>query len=285
MSTVRPTYQQKLFADEELANPTHDAIVRWTDKLIRTRPSAVLDALRLKYTTDSDGRPCRWKASNTPNVSCDTGYATDSEKWYAKTGLWSLGPLVALEPPAPPPVLFADPEWEPILKGRNGGIAAALDLRTTMNTPVLCGTVHADVDHANRQPYGDQLYKLYGDDRRHIAILCDGHRFWREDRPETDLAAPTGLAAQVGPAVLHGGYVFRVTKFRWWGAEAKRKLIFEAKTQIRTAGELIRQLKLYETLEPEARIIVVAPTGEFRGETRDILVEQGFYVLPYLSNT
>jgi hypothetical protein len=281
MSTVRPTYQQKLFNDEELGTPLHDDIVRWTDRLIRERPGPILDALGLKYSADEAGKARRWKLYSKHAVYITGASGAELDAGKVSNALRTFIPQLIPEQPPPPFVTFDPPEWEPILKGRNGGIAGALDLKTTVNMPQLEGSLLVEATYTYKEPYSEAVKDISKDG---AVILCDAEKFWWDGKRDHTLPAPQDLAKQLGRCVIYDRKLFRPTRFAWHADTFHRKIVFEAKTKIRAVGELIRQLKLYKTFEPDALFIVVAPAAEFKNETRQILIEQGFYVLYYQSN-
>ncbi|WP_146214809.1 hypothetical protein [Azospirillum thermophilum] len=68
------------------------------------------------------------------------------------------------------------------------------------------------------------------------------------------------------------------------GSEQRIRVAFEAKTRIPAVGKLLRQIQLYRKHWPGTVFVVVAPASEFRGETRQILEQQGVIPLIYQSN-
>jgi len=285
MGKLGKTYQQRLFDDEQLGLPEHDSIVRWADKLVRQRPGSILDLVGIRYTIDADGI-LRGPVDGRPVM-----HIAGTNCWYGDTEKVIRGAaanLLHLLDPAPPlgaPVHVSQPEWEPVLKGTNGGVAGALDLRIHVTAPETRRLVALSAEWLVSDRYVD--HTQFEKDFRGLVICCDGKRFWDVDRPDQVVLEDPALAARVGIAVIAKSLIVRLEQH--WQVDPspeRRTVIFEAKTEIRSVGELIRQLQVYRMLVGEkASIVVVAPAAAFKGEAREILAEQRVHTLVYQSNS
>jgi hypothetical protein len=278
MGSPRPTYQQRLFNDDELPLQAHDQIIRWTDLALRNRPQLILEAIGLEHQLD-EGKPVGWS----PQLHCygrGFSYGDSDAEWTANR----LAKYLAPTRPAPPPIAVESITWEPILKAEKSGILGAVDLSAVIKRAVL--TLTYDVERVSLSGTYDTLAEPLKEWNDKI-LCCDGRQVWisgaREKLPIRSGEIPSFL----GQSVIYKGIVYRISNIRWYESSEVEKtpLMVEAKNGIRSAGELLRQINLYRQATPtETIFLVVAPTSAWANGLPGILKEQGIAVLTYLAN-
>lgn len=138
MAAARPTFQQRLFSDEELPLPEHDRIVRWVDKSFRAMSPPLCAALGIEHSVSPDGITVTWDKRRYESGAFDRETAE-----VTKLG---EGLLLTLAGPIPPPIpiLCKMVEWEIILKDERNTIIGAVDLMA--NIAVLYPLIRAEVE-------------------------------------------------------------------------------------------------------------------------------------------
>jgi hypothetical protein len=175
-------------------------------------------------------------------------------------------------------------QWEPILKTDRGGILGASDLHAVINLPTP--TLAIDVVRIEQDELGLVWELPQWRDQPHGSLLGNGEAVWFRGSDARLRVSDDVLRLMKGVVATSGGS-WRVTQCNWSHDRdyAEVKLLIEAKTEIRAAGELIRQLNLYRSaVSGETKVIVVAPASQWKPGLEDILREQGFYTLTYLAN-
>lgn len=145
MGTIKQTYQSRLFNDEELKQPDHDAIVRWVDRTVRERPCSLLDLLGIGYMVDEAGTPRGWHRHD-PHLSFIMAQSPTTQARYDN----GLKALLATAPnePTPPPIDISSPVWEPSVVSKNGAVVGANDLSVTVT--VRSVGLHGDFSDEER---------------------------------------------------------------------------------------------------------------------------------------
>lgn len=282
MSSVGKTYQQRLFADEELPLPLHDQIVRWVDLRVRNAPGTILRALNIDFQEDAEGNCRAWAKGFLegfePNYLGSDHNVRNELTGYA----WQNAP----SKPPPPKIRFSEPQWEPILKGERGGVVGALDLVFTISIQKpslkLCTE---NISWSDRNCFSDLTDP---DSGLGSNFFYDGSRGFRSHSSswcDFSFALPQKYAAMYGM----NGSLFGVTGVEWNSYEGDKDdilVIVEAKTTIRSAGELMRQINLYRSAVSarNRRFLVTAPRQSVAAEVIDVLLEQGVNFLPYQAN-
>lgn len=276
MTAPRQTFQQRLFADDELPLQSHDRIVRWSDKTLRENASAFLTALSISHEISSH--------------SC-IGWGAEVI-WDGLEGHWNSfsGPLRSLarryapEKPQPPAIEASNVVWEPILKDERGTIIGAVDLFAILKIPTLELEISSCELGFNSRTMQSNIVSSVPEDGKFLfwdgqRVLVDGQI--REIRIQDTF--PDGIIGIIANktsarALVNVAYakVHRYDEIR---------LYVEAKTKIRSIGELMRQLNLYRSVvRSGSRFLVVAPSMEWDSETKAILHEQGIATVDYLAN-
>ena len=281
MSKLGKSYQQKLFDDEELALPQHDQIVRWVDLRARQTPGAILRALNIDFNEMPDGQCYGWGNAFLEPFEPTHGYLAHDVRSEVAKFAWRNAPP---RPPAPQ-ITISPPIWEPIIKGERGGIAAALDLKFTVTIRKPALTISTtNIPYDTRDHFQPLLSQKTGFGH---SFFYDGNRGFSAGSLSW---SPSNLALPPQYKALFAidGSIFGVGNIEWRSHESDKEdtlVIVEAKTKIRSAGELLRQLNAYRSLIPgKRRILVVAPRSEVGLELEMILQEQGIDFLAFQSN-
>lgn len=278
MANPRPTFQQRLFSDEELPLPLHDQIVRWSDLALKNRLHPILTALSIPHSVADDGACCGWlKAQVWDNFS-------EYDK-NLRRAADDLTRKIKPEKPSAPPITTTSVVWEPILKDDRGTIVGAVDLFALIRiaTPIL----HISSERVYGRP--SELSWATG-------LLNQPQDFVVATRDYAWLNAAASPVGDLRPDLPNDAIalvcttesIYSVSSCYWkadqqYGSDIP--LYLEAKTKIRSAGELLRQINLYKGVSRTgAKFIVVAPSNAWEEETRDILREQGVATLNYMAN-
>lgn len=277
MANPRPTFQQRLFSDEELPLPLHDRIVRWADNSFRSNPSPFLRELGIQHEVTTNG--CvGWLD---PLVDARTGFQTDDATTILRRMAKNHYPVL----PVPPKIVVADPKWEPILKDERGTIVGAVDLAAviTVRRPEISVSIWK-LDYSRKDletkialllPEGSQFAIYNGD-----ALRVDGGAVQKgvnvDGFPSDVIAcAITKTSVQFLSNPKISSYIDR----------QDFSVYVEAKTKIKSAGEILRQINLYRSVaRAGSKFVVVAPSDAWEPDTKEILREQGVGALDYLSN-
>ena len=274
MAVPRPTFQQRLFADEDLPVPLHDQIVRWTDKTLKGSLYPILQALDIKHIVDAEGVCRAWARTE----------VWDDLPSYS--GLERAARMIALRlapsKPDPEPILVTGIKWEPILKDDRSVIIGAVDLRATIRVPVARLSLKSDHLVREQVEWVAQFIKSDTD-----YLISDGQYSWLNLAQQPLPERPPKLPEGVKGIIAGWRSTYAVKEVRWLKSQefSETHLYVEAKTKIKTAGELLRQINLYRSVTGEqCRYLVVAPASELDLEIKDILIEQKVSVLNYMSN-
>lgn len=276
MAAPRQTFQQRLFADDELPLQSHDRIVRWSDKTLRDNASAFLTALSISHEISSQS--CiGWGAENI--------YDDLEGHWNSFSGpLRSLARRYAPEKPHPPAIEASNVVWEPILKDERGTIIGAVDLFTVLKVPALELEISSRELGFNLRTLQSNIVSSVPKDGKFLfwdgqKVLVDGQI--RDIRIQQNF--PDGIIG----IIANKSFARALTNVAY--AKIHRfdeiRLYVEAKTKIRSIGELMRQLNLYRSVvRSGSKFLVVAPSMEWDSETKAILHEQGIATVDYLAN-
>lgn len=276
MAAPRQTFQQRLFADDELPLQSHDKIVRWADKALRENASAFLRALDIPH--DISGSACvGWGAE----VVWD---GLDGHDRCFSAPLRSLARRYAPKRPEPPIIETAQIVWEPILKDERGTVLGAVDLLAALRIPYPEFDISSRELGFESQPLKAELASKIPEDAKFL--FWDGQRVWIDDRiTKIEISgqfpdSSKGVLANKTSArsLINADYSSNIRYKQIW-------LYVEAKTKIRSIGELLRQLNLYRSIARSgSRFLVVAPPVEWDHDMKSILREQGIATVDYLAN-
>lgn len=241
----------------------------------------VLEALGWQCSVDEQGRACRWSSGRYAEVNCSSYLGNDVEGAARDLAL-----ALAPELPRAPPVRVERVQWEPILKTDRGGVVGALDLIAYLELPIP--TLSAEVEKVER----DDLKPIWElpewKQRPSGTLFGNGKHVWfRYDHTKPLRVDASVLALMNGVCASPSGSC-RLVRSQWrhQGDYKNIKLLVEAKTTIRSAGELLRQMNLYRgAVEGEKRLLVVAPASAWVEDLREILREQNICTLTYLANS
>jgi|GEM_PF-3325234 len=275
---ISPTYQQKLFNDDQLGLPDHDKIVRWVDQNIRTNPLLILRALGIE--TGEASVESVWSRQRSYSYSHDDVFSS------AIDAIASLGKP---ELPGPPPLKIFSVVWEPLVKNDRGTIMGAMDLRATIGMP----TPRLDYDIKKVEIAKEKRRLLYESEiSTWKPYYGRGVYIWEPKKNAEKILFDFGLSDELKnlPFVFKSDSLHFVSNVRWEfdGGDYdydRIDLVVEAKTEIRSAGELMRQMNFYrDHLSRGTKCLVVAPAHAWRGDTKSILNEQRIHTLNYMSN-
>ena len=276
MAVPRPTFQQRLFSDDELPLQSHDRIVRWVDQSLKENAGPILTALGIEHVRSG---------SNCVGWGPGTIWADVSGHRHALASAINVeGPRFAPSLPAPPPIEVSNIRWEPILKDERGTIIGAVDLWAYFKVPYP--TLHiscSDLGYALRE-LEKKLISLIPSDREFL--FWDGRKTWI-DRKLVENGIIERLPAEgIGVVATKEGALFlRSASYTAKHEFRDFSLFVEAKTKIRSVGELMRQMNLYRTtVKSGSRFLVTAPSSEWDAGTKAILNEQGLATVDYLAN-
>ena len=276
MAAPRQTFQQRLFADDELPLQAHDKIVRWADKALRENASALLRALDIPHEIAGNscigwGKEIVWDG-------------LDGQERCFSAPLRAIARRFAPNRPEPQSIETVQVVWEPILKDERGTVLGAVDLLAALRIP------YPEFDISSRElgydslPLMTELKSKIPDDAKFL--FWDGQRVWIDGRiSNIEISgqlpdASKGVLANKTSAqsLISAGYAKNVRHNQIY-------LYIEAKTKIRSVGELMRQLNLYRSITKSgSRFLVVAPSSEWDHDTKSILREQGIATVDYLAN-
>lgn len=280
MGKLQPSYQQRLFNDEELGLPMHDRIVRWVDLRLKNDPSVFLEALNLPHQRDDLGACLGWHSEAIQN------FGALSTRVVSKGPEAFLAMRAAGQKPTPPRVEISPRTWERPIKTERGATIGFVDLSVIISVSTLLLRTSTYPVHNEASLRMEVLAEALGD--REGSFVYDGANVWTkgncEKRKLDSIAIPEGYAGIFGSKdglhFLHSA--------EWsidYNGPHSFNLYVEVKTKLRSVGELMRQINLYRTHIPKgSRFIVVAPVDQLEPETREILQEQGVGVVPYMSN-
>lgn len=280
MATPRPTFQQRLFSDEDLPLPLHDQIVRWTDLALRNRLHPILDALTVRHRVDDVGVCFGWGQTHyESNVN-------EHDQTAYRASLWLSRKLKSnISIPPSPKIEARFVKWEPILKDDRGTIVGAVDLHAEIRitSPELTLFAERETRSLDVLTWTKGL-TVEKDD----FLVADHKHVWANgrDEPLIDLRPilPVGIIA----IIITRSSCFLIKRLEWSVSKYyfdDINLFVEAKTKIRSAGELLRQINLYKSVvRSNSRFLVIAPASAWEPEMRDILAEQGVATLNYMAN-
>lgn len=282
MGTVRPSYQQRLFDDDQLCLSSHDEIVRWADLKAQFSLGTILRSLDIDHLETQEGKCCKWGREV---VECDELFDKYSGP-TPSTLLTSIARKIAGALPSPPAILASKPRWECLVKGPRGGMVGAIDLCFTIRVfqPVLW--VRTESVPYRQLPLFRTIFDDLMGSNTSGAITEDsfatvGSPGWH---PST--------AIEIEPyrtVARHAGKYVGLREAEWtqtnWATE-EFNIFIEAKTEVRAAGELIRQMNLYRAhlSAKNAKYLVVAPRNRIPHNLPEILSEQGLHFLAHDSN-
>lgn len=280
MGKIQPSYQQRLFNDEELPLPLHDRIVRWFELRLRNDPSAILNAVGFPHEKGPSGDCFGWYSET---IEDRDGYKVEPK---GKGPCTFLAKQVAGIKPTAPMIQISASAWEHPVKTERGSVIGFVDLAAIIEARHLTLDVSKNligIDQAIRSEILQEIAELGG-----VEFAYDGTSLWMDgkwtDRKLVHFQLPTSYLGIYGDE----SNVFALTFAKWrersFGASSLRLLV-EAKTKIRSVGELMRQINLYRThVHKDCQFIVVAPPDQIDPDTRQILEEQRVGVLTYMSN-
>jgi hypothetical protein len=279
MANPRPTFQQRLFADEDLPLPLHDQIVRWADLTLKQRPSPILKSLSIKHKIGDNGECYGW---HRPIVEEDLIGSDPALKLATR----SFQNLIGLKIPHPaiPKIEVPYVKWEPILKDDRGTIVGAVDLLASIKirNPIFTIKSHY-IPFSDRLFWTRELLKNAGD----FLIADDNGVYLNGNKePLPDFASPLP-ASSVGLLVTTQSQHI-VTEANWetndWAHEYIT-IYIEAKTKIKSAGDLLRQINLYRSVTKSTdQFLVIAPASAWDPDLKCILNEQSVITLNYMAN-
>lgn len=277
MANPRPTFQQRLFSDEDLPLPLHDRIVRWADVTLRTNPSPFLRELGIEHQVTSDG--CvGW-------LEAHVIYETPFERDEATGLLCSIAQRYLPEIPLPPKIEVSNPRWEPILKDDRGVIVGAVDLATVVEVrrPEIVAPIwklnYKDCELESKLskllPESGKLAFYNGSSLKVDGTKIDGEVFV-DDFPKDVIGC---MISRKSVQFLGQPYISSYVRSDGFS------IYVEAKTKIRSAGEVLRQINLYRSVvRSGSSFVVVAPTDAWEPDMKAILREQGVGTVDFLSN-
>ncbi|PKP66740.1 MAG: hypothetical protein CVT85_00635 [Alphaproteobacteria bacterium HGW-Alphaproteobacteria-7] len=280
MSKATPTYQQRLFSDEQLGLRSHDEIVRWVDQRTKFGIGTLLRALQVPHVEDEDGA-CRAWGSDYIDLD-DFQYSDDrSACRMIRLLLRDTKPKY----PRAPKVIVNPPKWELPVRGPRGGVIGFFDLAFSVKIFQPC----LDIKTVNELPITkdsltDRLDKLFG---KYSSGIWADHRIAVEDYKEWS-QCPYEISDLLA-IIRHRYGTIGIKDFSWGQYDSLAEthdVYVEAKTEVRSAGELLRQMNLYRAHTPSRgnKFLVVAPRDKVPTELEEILNEQGIYFLAYQSN-
>ncbi len=279
---INPTYQHRLFNDDELKLPVHDKIVRWADLAVKENVGIFLDKAGFTTTRDNNGATCVWGDATSDTVSDTLNLYQRQE--LARSIRRIIDDKIPPMPP-PPPVKVERVSWEEILKNDRGTVMGAIDLVAFVKLPVVC--LEFSIDRA----------RIGWDSARALAEqhnVLDGPYY--VESKNLNVAAldfvtkfSSSQIASDETLVVDGNELFCVREVRWTfnGHDYEYKLLklaIEAKATVPALGDLIRQMKFYRGHLGGARLFVVAPAEAWPNDAHTILREQGIEAINYQAN-
>lgn len=277
MAIPRPTFQQRLFSDDELPLQSHDRIVRWVDTNLRSNPGPFLRELDIKHEVTELGCLC---GRETLFFEHDVDGTDELSALLVKMAKKHLPPL-----PVSPKMEVFGIGWEPIIKDERSTIIGAVDLTAILRERALGVEI----------PIYNLGYEKHAVEKSILALLppdgrigfFDGRKLWVDGKAIQDGLSIDGFPTDVV------GCAFSRNRVRFLAKPYVSKhlqhydtrLYIEVKTKIRSAGELLRQVNLYRyTVARGSRFVVVAPADAWEPDVKNILREQGVGAMDYLSN-
>jgi hypothetical protein len=275
---VAPTYQHKLFHDDELALPSHDAICRWIDLTAKTNPAVFLRKIGLNGQCNENGQFCCWAEEQIDN-ECDDRIGMICQK---------IATQYKPDLSSPPPVVLEHVKWEPLIKSEKGGLVGATDLliRFRVAIPSLkYKTINSELTAEEKK-----ILTNTGFDRFALLVGADGE-IWdiqtgnRQPCPiniDTSGFAPKFLINNMNLIrINHIGWEIKGQPLEYETLD----LMCEAKTSFPTVGATLRQINLYKSHGNRfQKWLVVAPADAWPSGAQEILSEQGVTPVTYLSN-
>lgn len=278
MANPRPTFQQRLFSDEELPLPIHDQIVRWTDVTLKEKIHIILRCLGIPHFVDESGISRGWN-----KFTFYSGFS-DYDRPLHEASLDYVRRKRTKYPP-PPPIRALGITWEPMLKDSRQVLLGAIDLRARIRvmTPeiklVTKGAYAIAPDNLTWAKSLIETSKGFG--------CADRENVWMNGEEHPIAIKPEIPDGFIG-AIWSQSSAHLIESLGWASHESwyeDIEVYIEAKTKIRSAGELLRQINLYKTTTSRStRFIVVAPAEAWDPEVRTILEEQMVVPLNYMSN-
>lgn len=277
MAIARPTFQQRLFSDDELPLQAHDRIVRWADTTLRSNPSPFLRELEIDHEVTGDG--CvGWDETRISDY--DVSENDESASLLRRAAVKHYPTL----PPAPK-IETLGIGWEPILKDERGTIVGAVDLTALIRvkTPEIIVPMEKLGWH---QRQIEEAFQAFLPDNVNIGYF-DGSKLWVDGKiVRRDMHIDDFPTDAIGCAISRKSVRFLskvyVSKYV---SNKDTRIYVEIKTKIRSAGELLRQINLYRmTASRGSKFLVVAPADAWEPDIKNILREQGVGAVDYLSN-
>lgn len=276
MAVPRPTFQQRLFADDELPLQSHDRIVRWVDQSLRNNASPILRSLGIEH--EVSGSECvGWGPGTVWADLSGFGHILTS-------AVTSIGQRYAPPLPTPPAIEILHIGWEPILKDDRGTIIGAVDLAASIRVRIPHLEIFSsELGYKLRELQKSLIDKIPSDRK---VLFWNGNRTWIDGKiAEIDIGEPFP-AEGIGIVSTREGVRF-LSRVAFSAKPDFRefRLYVEAKTKIRSVGELMRQMNLYRSIvKSGSRFLVAAPSNEWDADTKTILHEQGLATVDYLAN-
>jgi hypothetical protein len=283
---IAPTYQHRLFNDDELKLASHDKIVRWADIAIRENIGLFLDRIGYKISRNERGEACLWAEKKAISIEWEYfDYQQSNSTTVAMTLIKDLVRKKIPNPPAPAPVKVDRVSWEEILKNDRGTVVGAIDLLAVISLPTLSLEFRIDRARITLETLKKIPRPLHANEDTFIIQASE------LGLVDSDFVTrfPDGFLESEEKVVVSGLLLFAVSDVRWeFGGhdhEYKQvRLAIEAKSAIPAVGELIRQMKFYRGHVGGAKLFVVAPADAWPADAQTILREQGIEPINYQSN-
>lgn len=300
--------QTSLFSDDQLADPTHDKIMRWTQGIIKNDPD-----LALNYCRSIQSAPTcvvnflsASRSSSPPQLEAHLGEELVGKvtKFFVESTRSAREEVPKSDPSSAESIFWEVPLRDSVESKRESGwvdmralVSSAhpefrisievhsLRIRTSRVARVLSDQLEPDETF----PLSSDFSRRLGDGSRCLYVSEDGLHLedalldrnsaidkfdvskWLEQN-ETVLIRETR-----DPAVICGNWLLVLHEAEWHQVRSTQNVYFEIKTEVRSHGELIRQLRFYVARGADP-IVVVAPKAE---HLQEILSDQGFGYLEY----
>lgn len=294
-SKISPSYQQSLFADADLKHPVHDTITEWAETLCRDDPG-VLDQF--------------FPGTREPDYELVVAGEDGLQSWLEARIHRSPENALSIKfleerckelngsPASPEPTTFVRSVWEQPVRlnseaKREDGF---VDLRIFLERSTPRG--YAIIETVEVRPYheikpgtgylGDICLALgrvsgcLATRGRELVVLgpTKGRGFGEPDADISDWIEQNRqriVEAMGEDAVINKSHLYKIAGYGWDMRKDSKSAYLEIKTEVRSKGELIRQLRFYSARGANPLIVVCPPISGLG----QLLKEQGFGYIAY----
>ena len=168
-------------------------------------------------------------------------------------------------PPLPPPpaIEISHITWQPILKDDRGTVLGAVDLAATVKVRISCLEIFCLELGYKLRDLEKRLIEQIPSDRKFL--FWNGKNVWIDGKHADNSMREPLPADGIGiVATKEGAIMIKKVIYDQRPDFKEFRLYVEAKTKIRSVGELMRQMNLYRSIvRPGSRFLISAPSSEW----------------------